>query len=367
VAMDFNKIDDYPLWDKSVPFPQLYELKDPKGLEKIMVQDGRIDEIAFLHDSSLIKAGNRLIVGWYNSTVAEIVGESMIRGRVSYDDGNTWSDPVLIIYDEKKELHCVPVDFFEKDGKIYAFVSKMTSHDRPVSYDLYQLDENCSGIFIHSFPYAFIPNAAPLCMDNGNYLIPGRAADTLGGHPEVPAVLISNGDDILNWRLVTFYDIHNPKLFGLSCPETTVWIDKNIITAFVRSDEKSCPHLVFTSLDYGETWETPKRNPLDIAVSKITAGTISDGRKYLVYNYCLPGVSDRDRNLLLLALDAGKTGMLSKVYRLLSGYEPDFKRGGGWSYPCVIENSGALYISVTSQDGNGPRSCVLLKIPVSLL
>lgn len=101
-----------------------------KGLRAQIVH--RADqEFPFLHDTMIVPLGGRLLMAWYNCSENEIVGRTIIRGRWSADHGQTWSEPEIICEDVRPEHHMVPVTFTEENGEIWAYVTRMSSHDRP--------------------------------------------------------------------------------------------------------------------------------------------------------------------------------------------------------------------------------------------
>nr|HML45214.1 exo-alpha-sialidase [Clostridia bacterium] len=332
----------FPVWDDRMPFPALDTIPCPQGIGRHMVQDGRTDEIKFLHDTAVVTHQGRLLVAWYNSTVAEIVGRSMIRGRWSEDGGCSWGPVFTLSEDDGQGLHHVPVDLISHQGTLYALISKMKSHDRPVSFDLHRMEADGSWHFVRQIAGSFIANTPPLPLRDGRHIILGRADRMPGGHPEVPAALISQSGALDGaWRLSPFFNLDNPGLYGLQCPETTAWVEGDDITAFVRCDDGR-PHSVFVSRDAGETWEGPFVNPLPMAISKITAGNLLDGRRYIAYNALLPGQSAWSREHLLLCVAASEQPLLAKAFTLLRGHEDAFDRPGGWSYPSVHEANGLL-------------------------
>lgn len=354
-----NDFKTYPIWDENVNYPE--KPLDIDCIEKIMVQDHAKDSIKFLHDSCVTVFNNRIYVAWYNSTEGEIVGKTFIRCRYSPDEGKTWSEPFVIVEDKANEgCHYVPVNLFSQDDTLFALITKMVSHDRPLSYDLYRMRDD-KWEFAGNVSDAFISNTAPILMNNGNYIISGRIDKDKGGYPRVPAVLISNPDKITEkWECIPFYDVNKPEYLGLSCPETTIIVENNFITAFTRNDNGKS--YIFTSEDYGLSWSEPFVNPMPITNSKISAYKLSNGKRILIYNG-----TEKGRALMLMAVGEKDSRVFNKVYRLAEGYSDELKSGPYWCYACPYEHNGILYISCTVHDPVGLRSCALLKIPVDLL
>jgi len=96
--------------------------------------------------------------------------------------------------------------------------------------------------------------------------------------------------------------------------------------------------------------------------SKIYAGSLSTGQRYLLFNL-LPGLNEPDRNHLVIALADPDSAGFDRMYTLLCGPSEPLGCGPQWSYPCAVEYRGTLYITATSEK----RHCVLLRVPVTAL
>jgi len=67
------------------------ELPFPKNIEHVRVERSDSDPYKFLHDPAIEFHKGELFAAWYNCPEKEIVGESLIRRRLSKDGGKTWS------------------------------------------------------------------------------------------------------------------------------------------------------------------------------------------------------------------------------------------------------------------------------------
>ena len=82
---------------------------------------------------------------------------------------------------------------------------------------------------------------------------------------------------------------------------------------FSRDDERKVP-LVYLSQDYGETWSDAFSYDIPFSDSKIYAGTLSDGRNYIIGNW-YPG-----REKLVLAFSKPKESTFETGIILQNGF-----------------------------------------------
>lgn len=359
-----KKLNIYPTWQENVPYPAQREMKYPKGQRNILVHDGRTDILPFLHDVSVTVVNDRLYVAWYNSTNAEICGSSLIRGRYSDDWGGHWSEPFTTVGEiGDAEEHYVPVNLFGMNEKLLATITEMEGKNLTTVLDLFEVDQQSGkGKFISHISEGFICNTAPIRMKNGNYISPGWMPKK-ERTPAFPVVLISDGENLgEEWRYVFLYDPLHPYAVSIRCPEITLQVNGQQVLAFVRNDEGSS--YVFESPDFGERWSGPFINPMPIGNSKIFAGELSNGKKYLIYN------EERgyfNRTLLVIATADAGSGKYSRVYKILEDENGELGRGSIWFYPCAYEADGCLYVGCTLQEPDDVRCAIISKIPVESL
>jgi hypothetical protein len=349
-------LPDYALWDARTPVPPVEELARPRGATDVMVHQAD-PAFGFLHDNAVAWHGDTLFAAWYNCPAWEMAESSCIRGRRSRDGGRSWSDIEIVAADEGgRGVLYVPVVFLSHEGTLFAFVSNMEGADRVTRCEAFALGR-VSGRWVSRGFIAgpFLPNCAPLRMGNGNYIMAGRMARVPGAKPEMPAVAVSRGDAVTApWTTIALADgesalPHEP------FPESTLWVNGPDITAVVRGG------FVFSSPDYGRTWKGPFRHNLPAEASKLYAGTLSTGQRYLVWNRPDPGGAGR--NLLTLAVGRPGGRELAAMWKLRQGYDQALQAGPQWSYPCAIEHAGNLYVIYTSEK----KHSVLSIIPLDAL
>ncbi len=315
------------------------ELPDLRGAVDVVVH--RMDDLyRFLHDNAVAWDGPVLHAAWYNCPEHEIAGASCIRGRRSPDGGRTWSPVEVIAADhDSKGTFYVPVAFCSHQTGLHAFVANMVGHDLVTQCEVYRRYEATGGWQSRGFiAHHFLPNCAPVRMANGNHLMAGRASENSEEKPAFPAVAISHGENLTApWDVVRLCG-HKLPLH----PETTAWVNGSTVTAIVRGGPGRGP-LVFTSEDDGRAWSNSHESNLPSADSKLYAGVLSTGQRYLVWNW------PPDRETLVLGVSRPGEASLSAVWRIRHGFSHTLGIGPEWSYPCAVEYDGHLYVIYTSE------------------
>jgi hypothetical protein len=350
------------LWEEGLPFPQREALSYPEGAVDVMVHRRGTDGYDFLHDTAIVQHKGTLFAAWYNCPRGEMVGQSLIRGRRSRDGGRTWSGVEIIASDQKKQgTMYVPVAFLSHGGTLHAFVTNMKGGpDLVHDCEVFLLDEKSNAWVSRRFIAGpFLPNCAPQSLADGNFIMAGRMADQRGRKPTIPAVALSRGERLTEpWRLVRL--LPTGKLPGsetIPFPETTAIVEGREIMALVRREKGNS--LLFFSHDHGRTWSEPSEHNFPTESSKIYAGLLSTGQRYVLCN--LP--CGTRRALLVLAVGRPGQKTLSKIWKLRDGPSLALTAGPEWSYPCAIEFDGTLYVVYTSEK----HHCVLTTVPVKSL
>lgn len=352
----------FALWSESTPFPRREELRYPQGATDVMVHRRSADGYDFLHDTAIVQHKGTLFAAWYNCPQGEMTGQSLIRGRRSSDGGRTWSEVETIAADRKKQgILYVPVAFLSHGGTLYAFVTNMKGGpDLVHACEAFVLDEKSNAWVSRGFIAGpFIANCAPQRLADGNFIMAGRMAERPGQKPTIPAVAISHGENLTDpWTLVRLLPASAPaNTRRMPFPETTAIVEGRQITALVRRDGANS--LAFFSQDEGRTWSAPSEHNFPTEGSKIYAGLLSTGQRYVVCN--LPG--GPRRSLLVIAVSRPGHAAMSKMWKLRDGPSQDLEAGPEWSYPCAIEFGGKLYVVYTSEK----HHCVLTTIPLRSL
>ncbi|MBR5519623.1 MAG: exo-alpha-sialidase [Clostridia bacterium] len=317
-------------------------------------------EFPFLHDTMIAHLGGRLLLAWYNCTEDEIAGRTVIRGRWSDDGGKTWGESEIICEDTENGLHMVPVTFTEYNGEIWAYVTQMTGHDRPVGYVCVHY-ENGSWVTKEKRNDRVLFNTLPQIW-HGKWVVGGRMAAKAGELPLVPMVAFAEPAEVADWKIIPLPGPWDTGEFPYAYPETTVLVSEDKLVAVTRRDEGIAQYA--TSSD-GVSWSGQAPCDLPILPAKMCGGTLADGRQFLVYNEFL---REDDRSRLVLALRDNADSAFSKAWILADGLDDELNGGPNWHYPCVSVVGNTMYISCTVSKGEEiTRHAALFTLPVDEL
>jgi len=301
------------------------------------------DRFGFLHEAAVIEYRGVLYASWYNCREKELQGYTPICGKRSYDGGATWTELEILCQDKnEKILYCPPV-YGICDGRLYMLVNQMVAPDHMHALDLYVLNHESGQFeFLWSRPIPFKLNTNVVKLPNGKLMLPGRIAE-LDGFPNTPAVLISDSGKIDGqWRLVKIAENGDlPDGKKLVHPEIAVICLKDTLYMFNRNDQRKVP-MVYLSKDCGEHWTQAFSHDIPIISSKIYAGNISSGEKYIIAN-----IEEFDRSRLAIYF-TGKDNMLFEK-RIVLFDKGTTKISGATAchYPAAYESDGKLYIIAT--------------------
>lgn len=319
------------------------------------------DRFGFLHETAIIEHHGVLYASWYCCPEKELDGHTPICGRRSHDGGQTWSD-VEIIADaaDAGVMYCPPV-YGVCHGRLYMLMNQMVAPDHMHALDLFILNEE-TGRFerLWSRPIPFKLNTNVITLPDGRLLLPGRVAE-LDGFPNTPAVMISDSGEIdAPWRIVRIApDGNMPDGSKLVHPEMTVICHEGLLYAFGRNDERSVPY-VYISHDLGETWSGMLAHDIPYTASKIWAGTLSDGRHYMIANVDKPG-----RRKLSLLLTKPGTLLFTREIVLFDEACSVLPGINVCHYPAAVEHSGKLYVIATMNYEWSRRGAVLFAVPIN--
>ncbi len=305
-------------------------------------------EYKFLHDCAIMEYQGRLYAAWYNCPEGEMADSSVIRGCVSCDGGENWSNISTLVEDPSGKYMYVPPAFGVCPGTnhLYMLVSRMTGADIMYDWEIFCLD-NASGSWekVRTMNQPFLPNTPVFRRGDGKLIIGGRVAPERGTCPEIPAVAISDSGTIdAPWRIVRIHDMVKAPEGENYLPECGLIVNGMDITAFVRHDRRE--PLMYESADGGETWSTPVFHNIPDGASKVAAGMLSDKSRWLLAN--LPPIDGVRRSMLVLYRTEPGSRIFSKVSWLRNGNDPVLNATPEWSYPAAVEFKGCLYVLCTS-------------------
>lgn len=349
------------LWKGPDPVPPVTGIPEVPGMEHTVVHRAVEGEYQFLLGAALAFHGDTLWTSWGNSRVDENDAGSVLAGRASEDNGQTWG-PFTVIAPGAPgpDAHSHGV-FLNHRGQLWALAARAEYVAGGEAYpnlrtEAFLLNEGTwesRGIVAKGL---FWPLTEPQPMANGNYIMGGLVVDDAWPNAKA-AVAISDGDNVLQWTPVV---IPAPKDLGKYWGETALIVEPERITALVRYGAEPIA-LTATSTDFGRTWSTLRPSNLPNANAKPYAGTLSTGQWYAIVN-----IENRDT----LAIFVGKPGQrgFSKVWTIRTGRShaprtPGRGKRPQWSYPYAIERDGKLYVAyaISKED------CGLSILPVESL
>ena len=324
---------------------------------RVQIVERASDEFPFLHDTMIAPLGGRLFMAWYSCTEAEIVGRTVIRGRWSSDNGRTWSAPEILCEDAEGR-HMVPVTFSEYEGEIWAYVTQMSAHDRPVGYVCARY-EGSRWIVRERRSDLLLLNTLPQNVGN-RWIAGGREADRIGELPLIPVVAIADREPCARWRTVRL--VGSGRDDSLQYPETAVLVDGMAVDAIVRNEAGAMQ--AFESLDGGVHWSGPAECDMPIAPAKMYGGSLPDGRQYFLYN---EATEDRARSRLVLAVRSGHGAPFERSWLLADGFDRALEAGPNWHYPCACIVDGWMQVSCTASDQSVRRNGALFSFPIDAI
>ncbi len=301
-------------------------------------------EFGFLHEGAVIIFKGKIFAAWYNNEKLELSHRTPIRYSISEDEGQTWSDARIIADDpEGNTLYCPPV-FGIEDGRLYLFLNEMVKADHMHALDLYVYDEEVEQfVLLWSRPIPFKLNTNVYTLPSGKRMLCGRTGP-LDGFPTIPSVMITDSGKIdAPWRMVKLQE-HDELPDGRPYvhPEISATLIEQTLYVFCRNDHSTLP-LLFISHDEGETWLPVCTHNIPFSASKIYAGTLNDGRSYVIGNIH----SGRER--LAIFFTEPNDMAFTKGFILQDGYSENLKFGRRWHYPCAYESDGKLYVVYTAE------------------
>jgi hypothetical protein len=366
------------LWDRSTVLPKREEIPLLDEQTMVIVFRGIHGEYQFLHEASICQHRGTWFSAWQNEPQDESGPWQVVRGALSLDGGHTWTEPHVIASTDNG------VDLYEGSNLFvfedHLFLFTCSFHDRyygrdggdphpglcmkGFSYDDSKKKWEPMGVLLEGFK----PMEAPKHLGNGSLVIGGH--DSYGQ----PHVAVSRGRDLERWTAIA---LPTPRGRRLSMAEVATLVRGHSVTALSRyeywdaQDRQSHTSVALASEsdDAGMTWSELRETNFPAAITKLFAGTLSDGRPYVISNWPAEGESGcRDRLHLTISVGKAGTKILSKAWTIRSGPPPTVRFPGRgkkqqWSYPFACEHSGNLYVIFTINK----EDCALSIIPMRVL
>lgn len=339
------------LWKEGVPFPIYEELDFVPGIAYREVHSASAEDYRFLLGAAIVEHQGALRICWANSKVKENDDQTVLREKV-LRDGVIREDRIIAAfgngYGRSHGVYCK-----HGDG-LYVFCPcakyELLEEYPALKMEGYRLNADgeydALGIVLDG---SFWPLCEPIALEDGRLIMGGLETDC-----KQAAVAICDGKDLTRWEMKV---LPNPEGFTY-WGETTLLVEKNRILALVRGGKGNSHILLSESRDGGESWSGLSESDFSIAHSKLYAGYLSTGQRYLIFN--LRGRGNRDT----LAIALGKE-QFEKVFLIRDGFTapPKFRRDNQWCYPYAYEFEEKLYIVYAKNK----EDCELAILPLESL
>jgi hypothetical protein len=310
------------------------------------------DSYRFLHGVALAWHKGKLYASFGHNRGGENTDTEEARVRISADGGATWGPVTTIDPGDEPGVGVSHGVFLSHGGRLWAFHGAYQGIMQGVHTRAYVLNETDGtwerkGTVVEG---GFWPLQEPLKMADGNWIMSGIRVG--GGDPA--AVAVSRGDDFTKWDLAVIPRAAGVKMWG----ESAVFLDGRRVVNVARCDGRQPVALVAVSEDCGRTWSESRPSDLPMAASKPYAGTLGDGRHYLICSTAADG-SNR-RSPLTIALSRPGESTLSRLFVIRHALFPDgpgeSHPKAGLAYPYAVERDGKLYVGYSNSGGGAGRT-----------
>lgn len=353
------------LWDTEVPIPAASDAPLIEGVEFKMIEkyEPDVDGFRWLHGGTIVRHKDTWHVTWGRNPGSENTATEITQGRRSHDDFQSLTRVELIAPGTATDGHSHGATLSYK-GELWGFFGRFTGFRGDLRTEAFKFNETSNkwesqGVVVADGFWAY---TEPQRMKNGNFIMAGFRVGVENGNP--PAVAISNGDDLTDWKLVAIPKDPNLKMWG----ESSVIVRGNRIINIVRADGSNPWAYVSISEDFGETWTQVERSNLPMVASKPYSGTLSTGQDYLIGT--TTGDGGNARRPLTIALTDPGGEYFNQIYRIRDGV----RTGEGTTtpadlaYPYAVEYDGHLYVVYSvGRPGNATNSLELAIVPLSSL
>jgi hypothetical protein len=348
----------YHIWNQAVKVPKIEDLKEIAS-ERVTVKPftPEKDGYIFLHGLAIASFKGKMYCTWAHNKVLENSDDEEVNFSVSEDGGKSWS-PCRIGNLAPEGIAVSHGSFLADGDSLYFFAPQFKGQlgKEMLRMHVYRLDEAACAFTDCGIALCdrFWPMCEPVLMDNGCYLMAGiYVGDHYRAPNNVAAVAISRGSDILHWDMVKIPKKEGIRVWG----ECTVTVDGSRCCMYCR--EHSGKHVVLyaESNDFGASWSEMDLTDMPMIGSKPYAGTLSNGRRYLISS-CAADIRARDP-LTIALTDVGED-----TFRTICKIDS----GRVLSYPYAVELDGKLYVAYSATtEGHNRNSAELAIIPLEEL
>lgn len=362
----------FRLWDDTQALPVADDIPTLKEVTFRVIKkwDQKADGYTFLHGVGLAWHKGHLYASVGHNKGAENTVSEEAQYRVSEDNGESWSELRVIDAGEEPNLAVSHGVFLSHKGKLWAFQGAYYNKMENIHTRAYVLNDETGQWIKHGtvIRNGFWPMNQPVKMQNGNWIMAGISGGPYANNRVFPAaVAISNGDDFTKWNYIEIPSGDGvTRMWG----ESAIWLDEKRVFNVARYCGEAFA-LAAISEDYGRTWSPSRISNLPMATSKLAAGTLSTGQRYLI---CTTAKNNGGRRSpLTIAVTAPGENVFRKVFVIRrsqhSGQPGESADNLSLSYPCAIEHDGHLYVGYSNNGGRrgNLNSAEMAIIPIKQL
>lgn len=362
------------LWSPSQLQPSADQIESIPGVKLLPIKayEPEQDGYHWLHGVALAYYHQRLFVSFGHNRGSENTAGEEAKFMTSRDLGSTWSPLGLIDAGAEDDLAISHGVFLVAGGELFAFQGAFYGklervHTRGYRYNEATQDWQPLGVVV---PDGFWPMQEPLRI-NGTWIMAGlHVVDGLSRFNDSAAVALSTDNDFTRWKLVV---IPKPETMDLWGESTVLAVNNDTSPELLCISRYRQPlALAARSRNLGQNWSPLSVTNLHMTASKPYAGTLPDGRHFLL------GTTTADngnrRSPLTIALSSQTEPLFDRVRTLRDTLEPSHPQvesgpGVRLSYPYAILHEDRLLVGYSNDGGRGGNrnSAELAIIPLDLL
>lgn len=295
---------------------------------------------------------------WQNSPTDEDTDDTVVTWIYSSDNGDTWSDPVILAKGDNK-TYCTSGGWLVNDDKLVAYINVWNYGKKPLRVDYMTTTDGINWTERQHVKMADGSDMGcefgqdPHILKNGRIVCSGHFPTP--AHPEGKHLWPLYTDDplgVTGWKKGMFANTAKSTDAQTQELEPSFFQKGQDTIVMTMRDQKSSYYVLASySTDNGETWSKTVQTNMPDSRSKQCAGNLLDGTAYIVNN---PYRINKPR--CPLAVTLSKDGAIFTHSYLLRGLDelPTQAYSGwaktlGYSYPKAMVYNGYLWVSYSIQ------------------
>lgn len=365
----------HALWTSERPQHKATECEAIDGIEILPIKpyQPEVDGFQWLHGVALAHYRGHLFASFgHNRGLENTVGEEA-RFMVSEDLGRSWSPARTMDAGDEDGVAVSHGVFLVHQDELWAFHGAFYDRLHRVHTRAYRFDADNRQWLPQGVAVAdgFWPMQEPRKIGDVWLMAGLQVVDNLSRYNDSAAVALSRDDDFTTWELVVLPKPRELDLWGESTIfEARTSRGRRRIWNVARYRQPLA--LAAYSDDDGLSWTNLQESNLHMAASKPYAGTLPDGRNYLIGT--TTSDNRNERSPLTLAVTAQESPVFERVFTIrgaeyasTTGVETG--QNLKLSYPYAIQVGDSLLVGYSNDGGRGGNrnSAELAMIPIHAL